>query len=337
MELVYPYGRPCLEAVFKSIPEDFCVCEELGFEPDGDGEHLLLLIEKTALTTAQLIDRIARDYAVAARSIGYCGLKDRQAVAQQWLSLHLPGKPAPEPPAAGDGYRVLAQARHRRKLRPGTHRTNFFRIRLREVESGTDELDARLQRIRREGFANYFGAQRFGRAQDNVEQALRRLDDKRLARRRRGLLISALRGFLFNRILCRRIESGYWERPLDGDVFMLRGSRSIFTASIDAAIRERFSRLEIASTASLYGDGKCLLSGRARDLEAAIFAEHREITTCLERQGARLQMRALRVAPERFDYAFDAEQKTLDLSFALPPGSYATSLIDHFMREPRSC
>jgi tRNA pseudouridine13 synthase len=90
--LKYPYGVPHQTGIIKSQADDFHVIENLGFEPCGDGEHLFLHIEKTNLTTQDLIDHIAREYSVKARDIGYSGLKDKLAVTQQWLSVHLPGQ-----------------------------------------------------------------------------------------------------------------------------------------------------------------------------------------------------------------------------------------------------
>ena len=40
--LNYPYGQPLIKGLLKSRPEDFIVTEELGFEPNGEGEHLFL-------------------------------------------------------------------------------------------------------------------------------------------------------------------------------------------------------------------------------------------------------------------------------------------------------
>ena len=329
--LVYPYGSPLISGLIKQQPRDFEVVEELGFEPTGEGEHLFLEIEKTGLTTAQLVDRIARDYSLHPRAIGYSGLKDKNAVTRQWLSLHLPGKPSPARAAAGDGYRVLQARRNRRKLGRGTHRANFFRVTLREVGALPASTREQMEALRESGMANYFGQQRFGRARDNVEQALAQLGARRLQPRKRSLLISALRSHLFNQVLSRRIGEGHWDEPLDGDVFMLRGSHSIFSESPTAELRRRFAELDIAATASLYGDGTERLGGEALRIERRVLAENREITACLDRLRVSRQMRALRVAPEAFEYEYDAGARRLRLQLRLPAGSYLTSLLAHFV------
>ncbi len=331
LDPVYPYGAAAARGSIKNCPQDFVVFEELGFEPSGDGEHLFLQIEKTGLGTFELLQRIARDYAIAPAAIGFSGLKDKHALSTQWFSLHLPGG-ARKPEAGGEGYRVLRAARHQRKLRRGSHHANRFRIVIRDLDRFPDGSLRQLDEIAASGMANYFGEQRFGRAGDNVGQALQQLRSKRLKRQRRGMLLSALRSHLFNQVLACRIADGIWREPLDGDVFMLRGSHSIFTAAVDASLRQRYHELDISSCASLYGSGDSRLGGRPRDIEDKVFAAHEEITACLDRFEARLQMRALRVAVEDLEFDYDAAKKILSLEVCLPAGSYLTTMLEHFVR-----
>ncbi len=328
---VFPYGAAGIDAVIKSDPEDFQVVEELGFEPGGDGEHLFLWIEKSGLSTPELVSRISRDYSIHPRQVSYSGLKDKNALTTQWLSLHMPGGGATDAPEAGDGYRVLRAVRHRSKLRRGVHKANFFRLRLRRIDDLPEASRQQLDAIVTGGMANYFGRQRFGARGDNVAQALQQLQKTRIKRARRGMLLSSLRSFLFNQVLCRRILLGYWDQPVDGDVFMLSGSHSIFSEPVDETLLKRYREMDISSSASLYGSGRNLLGGESLSIESEVFSTNPEITGCLEKHGAKLQMRALRVAVPDLDYEYDAARKTLDLHFRLPAGSYATSLLDHFV------
>ncbi|MDH3856975.1 MAG: tRNA pseudouridine(13) synthase TruD [Gammaproteobacteria bacterium] len=331
-EPVFPYGPVVASAVFKSRPGDFEVSEELGFEPAGEGEHLFLLVEKSGLSTRELIDCIARDYSLDPKLIGYSGLKDKHALTRQWLSLHLPGKSPACGLIEGSGYQVLKQARHTRKLRPGSHSYNAFKVRLHDVVDFSEPAREQLDAIAGRGFANYFGTQRFGRRQDNVKLALNELPRRRLKRSRRSLLISALRSYLFNRVLAQRIHLGHWDLPLNGDVFMLRGTHSIFTDTLDDTLFDRYRLLDIACTGSLYGTGQNLLSGEPRSIEARVYAECEEITSCLDQQGAKLQMRALRAVVDNFSYDYDAGNRSLLLQADLPSGCYMTTLLEHFIK-----
>jgi tRNA pseudouridine13 synthase len=140
-----------------------------------------------------------------------------------------------------------------------------------------------------------------------------------------------LRSYLFNQILARRISLGHWEMPLAGDVFMLRGSHSIFKDEISDDLLARYQQLDIASSASLYGTGRNQISDEAQALEEQVFAQHEDIIDCLDRQGTKLQMRALRVVVEGFSYDYDAEKRNLWLKLTLPAGSYVTTMLEHFI------
>jgi len=280
----------------------------------------------------ELIERLAREYALPPSLFGHSGLKDKHALTRQWLSLHLPGKASPITALDGDGYRVLRQLRHHKKLRPGTHRGNSFRVCLRQLDALPDETRQQIESVAQQGFANYFGHQRFGRQQDNVRQALAQLGKRRLPRSRKSLYLSSLRSHLFNQILAQRIRLGHWQDPVDGDVFMLRGSHSIFSEPPDDELIARYRQMDISSCASLYGTGRNLMSAKALDIERQQFERHGEITECLDRHDSKLQMRQLRVGADSFDYEYDAAAATLRLELSLPAGSYVTSLLDHFVQ-----
>ena len=53
------FGGPVASGRLRSIPADFTVHEELGFEPEGDGEHVFPHLEKTGLNTADLAQRLS--------------------------------------------------------------------------------------------------------------------------------------------------------------------------------------------------------------------------------------------------------------------------------------
>lgn len=43
-ELHWLHGKPQATGLLKSIPEDFIVCEDLGFTLDGEGEHVMVKV-----------------------------------------------------------------------------------------------------------------------------------------------------------------------------------------------------------------------------------------------------------------------------------------------------
>ena len=334
---LFPYPRPELSGRIKSQPDDFRVVEQLGFEPDGDGEHLFLYLRKTGLTTPQLVDQVCRSLDVSPRQAGYSGLKDKHAVTEQWISVHLPGCSQIPHIDETNQYQILDARWHRRKLRVGSHRSNRFDIRVRDI--GGDAHDAGLtsvgELIVQGGFANYFGDQRFGSAGDNITQALRMLGSrhksKRLSRHRRSLYLSAIRSELFNRILARRIADGIWTAPMPGDVFMLEGSHSIFSEDLSEPILRRYTELDLHSALSLYGLGDSRVSKEARAIEDAVFSACSDLTEILQRQQVAHAYRASRAQAHDLQLEFDHENRSMRLQVELERGVYLTTLLGHML------
>jgi tRNA pseudouridine13 synthase len=314
--------------------DDFQVDEVLGFEPDGDGEHLLVHLRKRDTNTTWLASRLARLAGVPARDVSYAGLKDRHAVTTQWFSLRLAGRPEPDWSALDAGpVEVLGVHRHRRKLRRGALRGNRFRILLRDVNADRAALETRLQQLRSAGMPNYFGEQRFGHDYQN----LTRFDElfgsrrQRIDRQLRGLLISAVRSQLFNEVLARRIGQGSWSTPLVGDYFMLDGSRSGFPDdSDDPNLAERCRQQDIHPTGPLWGRGMPQAGGETVRLEHEVLAPFGEWRERLEHVGLSQERRPLRVRLDDLQWRFE-DDTTLQLDFFLPAGTFATVLLRELM------
>jgi len=156
-------------------PESFRVDELLAYELCGSGEHLYARIEKRDLTTDMLSSALAKACGCSARSIGFAGRKDRQAVTTQWFSI-VGAQPAmleSLPERTGGRARVLEVTRHRNKLRLGHLRGNRFELRLAapQPEAALELLGARARELMRCGMPNRFGPQRFGRAKSNLRIA----------------------------------------------------------------------------------------------------------------------------------------------------------------------
>src|SRR5262245_38625802 len=83
------HGPPGLRGRIRVSPEDFRVDEVLGFEPEGVGAHALVWVEKSGANTQWVATQLARAAGVAARDVGYSGLKDRRAVTRQAYTLPL--------------------------------------------------------------------------------------------------------------------------------------------------------------------------------------------------------------------------------------------------------
>ena len=330
------WGEPTASAVLRSRPEDFVVSEELGFALSGEGEHVFLYLQKRNLNSMELLQRVAVLSGVAERDIGISGLKDRNAVTRQWFSVGMAGKTEPDWAAleAGGDVQVLAQERHSRKLKRGVHRANRFSLVLRELRGERPEIQQRLQVLRERGAPNYFGEQRFGRDGATLEQA--RLwvatGGRRIARARRSLYLSALRSFLFNRLLAFRVAAGSWNRVLSGDVCILQGSRSLFTCDdVDDTMTERARLGDVHPGLPLWGQGDSPASPARAEEQLATLAEHRAICDFLERAGLQLAWRPARLLADDFCWEF-CDDGSLQLDFALGAGVYATALLAEVFR-----
>lgn len=323
------YGTPAGSAVLKRQPQDFAVEEILDVDFSDDGEFDWLWVEKRGETTENVARKLARHAGVAPRQVSWSGLKDRQAVTRQWFSVHLPGKPAVAWSALSlPTVTVLQVARHRRKLRMGTHRRNRFELVLRELDADPDELAARLATVRDRGFPNYFGEQRFGANGGNLVAALNWFSgvDRQVKRFQRGMYLSAVRAFLFNCVLAVRVERGDWNAGLDGDVFALRDSASLFTEPLTEAIKARLDSGDIHPTGILGGrPGGLQPTAAAAALEAGVLAEHGALVKGLNDKGVVSDRRSLRAIPGAL--AWEVDEADLHLNFELPKGCFATALV----------
>lgn len=336
MSLPQAHGASVLRARFRQLPEDFVVEELDAFEPSGAGEHLLLSVEKRSLNTAFVARRIAQWAGVAESAVGYAGLKDRHALTRQRFTVQLPGREAPaldalafEDPATGEALRVLDAHRHARKLPRGALAGNRFVLTLRAVEGDRDAIDHRLQAIAARGLPNYFGEQRFGHGGGNLGKALAMFSGRRVRREERSLLLSAARSELFNRVLARRVADGSWERGLDGEVWMLDGSRSVFGPQpFDAVLAARLADFDIHPTAPLWGAGELRSAAVAREMELAALDDDvsQRLRAGLEAAGLKQERRATRLRPQALAWDW-LEPDVLRLGFGLLPGAYATSVL----------
>ena len=328
--------EPSATALLRTCPEDFRVSEALGFEPSGDGEHVFLQLEKRNLNTVDLVHRVASLSGTPERDIGYSGLKDRNAVTRQWLSIRMAGRvePAWSELERGGDIRLLQTARHRRKLRRGVHRANDFSIRLREVTGDRGALEQRLCEVQREGVPNYFGEQRFGRGGSTLEQARHWVAGgaRRVTRTRRSLYLSALRAWLFNSLLASRVKAGSWNSIVAGDVCVLQGTRSHFHCeSPDEDIRQRARRGDLHPALPLWGRGASCPALKRAATELASVGGALEVCEFLEGAGLEVAWRPARALADDFCWQF-CDDDGLQLDFALGAGSYATAVLAEFIR-----
>ncbi|HTE54294.1 MAG TPA: tRNA pseudouridine(13) synthase TruD [Kofleriaceae bacterium] len=325
---------------------DFRVEELPAYQPTGEGEHVFAWIEKSGVNTIAAARELARAVGVSERDVGSAGLKDRAAVALQYLSFPPPVSPAALLEARVPGVRVLSATPHPHKLRTGHLRGNRFALILRRLAVPADQAAARARAVLERlaappGSPNWFGEQRFGAAGDNATAGRALLDGAGDARGRRGpaprerrLLISAYQADLFNRYLRRRIEDGTYARVLSGDLLSLRRG-GLFPTTDPAADQPRLDAGELAVTGPMFGhkmrapvdDSEAAARERAvLDEEGIAVADFRRLGKLAP--GTR---RPLSIALEEVAAEPCGEDAIL-IRLALPSGAYATSVMREVMK-----
>jgi tRNA pseudouridine13 synthase len=329
IDLPYAFGSPPADGLLRQTPEDFQVDEDLGFAPEGEGEHLWVWLEKRGMNTDQVARQLARLAGVKLSGVSYAGLKDRHAVTRQWFSIHLPkfaGDPIREWRDAH--WRVVKAVKARRKIRRGSLRGNHFIITLREARGDKQAIEMRLKQIAQNGVPNYFGEQRFGHNNIAQAEAMARGELQVTDRHLRGIFLSSLRSALFNVVLARRVDDHSWNQALPGEAINLDGSRSFFVVEhIDASIVNRLAQGDAHPTGPLWGLGELPSHGAALMLERSIVDKCPEIwlQSCIA-AGMEQERRPLRLIARHLTWAWPGGG-ALTLAFSLTAGAYATAVL----------
>ena len=97
-QLTWLHGKPQSSGLLKANPEDFLVVEDLGFAPDGEGEHVLVRILKNGCNTRFVADALLG--AAALGDIGklfpdtdpaFKGADSRELLREAWRRIQAKG------------------------------------------------------------------------------------------------------------------------------------------------------------------------------------------------------------------------------------------------------
>ncbi len=336
------------EFLFKPSSKDFSVEEVPLYEFSGVGEHLVLKVRKKNLTTWEMLDILSNHLGIAKREFGYAGLKDKNAITIQYISLPKKYKDKLDS-FEHNLIKILEEHIHDNKIRVGHLKGNKFWLRFKRVHgTNLDKIESVLKWIGKEGMPNYFGAQRFGNSGENYLDGKAIVDGKLKIRdrKKREFLISSYQSLLFNNWLAKRVEISrlfssfsssdiekILELPtnslkgvdkqkqffklIDGDFYMHYPYGRVFYEEIDVAV-DRFSRKDISPTGLIAGKRV----KRAIDIALEIEKGY-DIT--IKEMGSR---RYAWIFPEINSKKYIPENAHYELGFYLPKGSYATVLVD---------
>ncbi len=321
-------------ATIRTRLDDFVVDELPAYVPAGAGGHAFLHLRKRGLTTLECVARIARALGIPSRDIGFAGMKDRHAVATQYLSVPWPESKdlTPLRELRIEDVDVLDVQRHGNKLRTGHLAGNRFRVVLRDINPDrVGEVVQRLGELGVRGVPNAFGPQRFGRDGSNPARAIawvrgagRGPRDPRMAR----LLFSSVQSWMFDRVLQARVEQGTWATALPGDIMKKHETGGLFDCTDETVDAARAARGEVSPTGPIFGADMRRPSGKPDDLEQAVLHEVLGDPLVLDRfrklgAGSR---RSLRVFPREIAAIANVDG-TVIVEFTLPKGVFATTVL----------
>jgi len=340
------YSHAPINFHFNKNSENFVV-EEIPLYPFAHtGEWLMLKVRKKGLTTPEMINKISSKTGIKARDIGYAGLKDKEGLTIQWISVPRKYRDAINK-FEDKQIKIVEQDLHRNKLKIGHLKGNKFFVRLKKVlPVDAKKIDNVLKEIKKYGIPNFFGYQRFGKFGNNWEEGKAIIEGDKFVKNRKleKLLISAYQSKLFNDWLKERIKlsnifdlsekellmAGFDKdlikfvksqkhpfKLLPGDVMTHYPLGKYFYLENSEDV-DRFYNKEITVTGLLPGKKAIRAKDKAREIEE-------KYDELIPAQGDR---RMAWIFPEILEKRYLKDYAQYELVFTLPKGAYATVLID---------
>ena len=189
---------------------------------------------------------------------------------------------------------------------------------------------------------------------------------KRCSRQQRSLWFSSARSAIFNVVCAARVRDGSWRNLLEGEPAVLDGSRSFFTTGAESeygasegsdngpdyrsdnrtdnrsdnrsdpqaaneparntSLDSRIAEFDIHPSAPWWGRGRSPATGICAEFEALQLQPYTDLCEALERGGLNQERRALRARATELTHRWK-DEATLELSFSLSPGVFATTLL----------
>lgn len=349
-------------AHFSKNADDFVVRELPLYEASGAGEHIIVHVQKKGLTTKELLSALSAQTGVKMRDIGFAGLKDKEGLTSQFISLPAKSQSALNE-FKSENIKILSVKLHNNKLKTGHLAGNSFFIRLKKVSpSAAKKLEFACQNALKNGIPNYFGYQRFGKFNDNAKQGYELLKSLQSGKKSRlnpkmtNFLLSAFQSELFNRWLSLRVKISHFaaefsaselgnalsefgiDKALAKELKKQENFFKIFVGDIlghyprgavfacEDLNAEIIAFLEQRKTLQgpLFGKKLFASSGLPKEFESIISSPFGDVLALLN--GAR---RPAIIWPKNLECKYNEQNAQFSLSFELIKGAYATN----FLRE----
>lgn len=227
---------------FKQKSQDFYVSESLPFKLSGRGDAFYVYFEKRNKTTHDILEHLQRELWLSRMSIGIAGLKDKKAVAKQWISiydraLNKAGGERVFTDTLGQVTKIIETGRHEFPLNLSVPIENNFHIKLRSTKNlGQNERKQAIEIVTwllNNWYSNLFGIQRFGMNGRNKKQGheiLTRTSKETFDKKETIFKLQAYASHVFNDLAKKRNKN---KKLLDGDI-LCRVDNGVLTYGVYA-------------------------------------------------------------------------------------------------------
>jgi len=318
------------------------------YQPTKKGAYLYLKIEKTDLSTLDLVHIISKATNLDERDIGYAGLKDKNATTVQYITIPKKSESLLKLITTSK-IKILEKHYTKFPIKIGHLKANHFSIILNKIdEKSIEQINKILNKLQTDGFPNYYGYQRFGVQKQSIEQGKKIAHSgKKLKGAKEKLLVGAYQSFLFNEWLNKRVEISkiiYFQKIAIATKQLQYPSALIE----ELKTQKQFFKLFLGDIIMNYPYGKIqtvknmqqsakkfdsfpptgLLSGSKaiRASSDAYFLE--ENYDDIELQSLKGDRRYAWVWPNKIKKKFNAHTQSLTLEFDLLKGTYATTFLE---------
>lgn len=350
--------------LFKNRYVDFVVEENLPYglskEHLATTPWLYVKIEKRNMNTMDLVKAVMKNTWLPRKKVGIAGLKDKHALARQWLCFH-----SSDVAKIGDKkfLQVIQQITKvvdfgfaKDPLNLSSQITNTFWIRLRKDPKNREKkaliasfndpksktkgyvepsglkwadvknevLETRLKKLYTEWFLNLYGEQRFGftHANHRIAQEIIAGTKKWLDKSEIIFKLQSLSSRLFNNY-CTYRETKYGRKMLEGDIMtgVVKDETTVEATSVTGPIF--WYDLKLADPATE--------AGKLEKEWMDHFEINKELFEVYEKHGIFWLRRPIRVKPMKASHS--RQWDDLLLQFTLPKGSYASVLVEELLGE----
>ena len=294
---------------------------------------------KEGITSQDLQKSLAHIFKIKLRDVGLAGMKDKESVSTQTFSLLLKEDVdnVTRRIKSDLNIKVNWAKRHKNKLKVGHLLGNKFKIIIADLDFPTKETLKRTKKIiaflEEKGIPNFYGEQRFGFKGDNflvgkeIILGRKRVKNKWLRR----FLISSYQSYLCNLYLSKRIEYGYFDKILKGDICKKYETGGMFEVDDPEKEQERYQKKEITFTAPLYGSKMWETKSESKKLEREILEDENISVENLKSAKVEGTRRAGRIFLK--DFKLREHSKGIKMEFFLPKGSFATTVLREIMKK----